>query len=277
MIVWSGQKNGVELATGGRYVPGYEVDADGDGFAACEDCDDSDPSRHPAATEYCDGIDNDCAGGVDDGFGVGQSCTAPVDECHQVVGVQECSWSGTATLCSGPTTLHDIAPPVLGLPDRLVIYATSPSGAAIPYSASASDACAGTVAVACSPSPGSTCPINSIGEVTTVSCTATDPQGNSASGGFEVHVAGAVEQLADLSLRVATCDLSDDMVKHVQKDIAEILKAIADGKSSQVCGKLQRFIDQIQALSAKKKPKVPLDEAGVLLEDATRIRAVLGC
>jgi hypothetical protein len=44
----------------------YE-DADGDGFAACEDCDDAEPLAYTGATEVCDGADNDCDGTVDNG------------------------------------------------------------------------------------------------------------------------------------------------------------------------------------------------------------------
>jgi hypothetical protein len=43
---------------------GYE-DADADGFAACEDCDDTDANANDDALEVCDGIDNDCDGDID--------------------------------------------------------------------------------------------------------------------------------------------------------------------------------------------------------------------
>ncbi len=44
---------------------GYN-DADGDGFAACEDCDDGDADIHAGADEVCDNVDNDCDGTIDE-------------------------------------------------------------------------------------------------------------------------------------------------------------------------------------------------------------------
>ena len=41
------------------------ADVDGDGFAACEDCDDADADVNDNATEICDTLDNDCDGLVD--------------------------------------------------------------------------------------------------------------------------------------------------------------------------------------------------------------------
>jgi hypothetical protein len=48
---------------------GGSVDADGDGFASDEDCDDADPSVYPGADEDCDEVDNDCDGEVDEDAG----------------------------------------------------------------------------------------------------------------------------------------------------------------------------------------------------------------
>ena len=41
------------------------ADADADGFAACEECDDTNKSVNPRATETCDSLDNNCDGSVD--------------------------------------------------------------------------------------------------------------------------------------------------------------------------------------------------------------------
>ena len=44
---------------------GY-ADADSDGFAACEDCDDNDALTYEDAEETCDDADNDCDGEIDE-------------------------------------------------------------------------------------------------------------------------------------------------------------------------------------------------------------------
>src|SRR5690606_36549421 len=41
------------------------ADDDGDGWAACEACDDLDAAVHPGAEERCNGVDDDCDGVVD--------------------------------------------------------------------------------------------------------------------------------------------------------------------------------------------------------------------
>lgn len=44
----------------GRAKEPWQIDDDGDGVTADDDCDDGDPSVTPDTTEICDGIDNDC-------------------------------------------------------------------------------------------------------------------------------------------------------------------------------------------------------------------------
>jgi hypothetical protein len=43
-----------------------DIDTDGDGYSACEECNDGDAAINPAALEICDGADNDCDGLLDD-------------------------------------------------------------------------------------------------------------------------------------------------------------------------------------------------------------------
>jgi len=51
-------------------IPSDETtDADGDGYALCADCNDTNVLVHPEADEVCNAIDDDCDGDVDEGTG----------------------------------------------------------------------------------------------------------------------------------------------------------------------------------------------------------------
>ena len=77
--------NGVQECTTGPLVPGAvttfnidmagngggTTDADSDGFNSTVDCNDNDASINPNATEWCDGVDNNCNGTVDEGCNIG--------------------------------------------------------------------------------------------------------------------------------------------------------------------------------------------------------------
>ncbi|MDP6547277.1 MAG: putative metal-binding motif-containing protein, partial [Phycisphaerae bacterium] len=65
-----------------------EPDDDGDGFSACDDCDDADAEVFPGAAEVtCDGVDNDGDGLVDEGYDADGDGWAP------------CGAEGAATDC----------------------------------------------------------------------------------------------------------------------------------------------------------------------------------
>jgi len=81
-------------------------------------------------------------------------------------------------------TVQDTTPPVLALPAGPKAEATGPAGAAVSFSATASDLVDGTVAVSCDHQSGDPFPLG----VTEVKCSASDKATNTASGSFKVEV-----------------------------------------------------------------------------------------
>ncbi len=73
-------------------------DSDHDGFLADVDCDDTDASIHPGATEICNAKDDNCNGTVDEGFGTGVACNVGIGACQRF-GQIVCTSSST-TGCS---------------------------------------------------------------------------------------------------------------------------------------------------------------------------------
>ena len=93
----------------------------------------------------------------------------------------EDSFTVTVTAPAAPA---DTTAPVLNLPADITEEATGANGAAVTYSAGATDDVDGNIAAQCTPASGSTFPL---GE-TTVNCSATDAANNTANGSFKVNV-----------------------------------------------------------------------------------------
>ena len=108
-----------------------------------------------------------------------------------------------ATLWVVPVDAGDTTPPTLILPATIVLDATSPAGATVTYTVSATDDIDPNPGVVCSRDSGSVFPLL----VTAVTCTATDAAGNSVSGTFEVIVKDAHQQLEDAVSLVASWNL----------------------------------------------------------------------
>ena len=78
----------------------------------------------------------------------------------------------------------DTTPPVVTVPEDISAEATSPSGAVVTFSSSATDAVDGAVFTTCAPASGSVFPLG----VTIVTCSAIDVRGNLGQATFSVTV-----------------------------------------------------------------------------------------
>ncbi|HZT76131.1 MAG TPA: DNA/RNA non-specific endonuclease [Vicinamibacterales bacterium] len=103
----------------------------------------------------------------------------------------------------GSVTVVDTTPPALTLPANIAAPATSPAGAAVPFTASATDLVDGARPIVCTPASGSTFAVGS----TIVTCTASDTRGNTATGSFSVTVTTATvpgRMIGDASIQSGT-------------------------------------------------------------------------
>jgi hypothetical protein len=91
---------------------------------------------------------------------------------------------GNTATASFTVTVKDTTAPAIAALGDLTVEATGPGGAPATFAASATDAVDGDVPVHCSPASGGTFPLGT----TTVTCTATDAHGNTASKSFHVNV-----------------------------------------------------------------------------------------
>jgi hypothetical protein len=82
----------------GETVP---ADGDGDGYYFNVDCDDNNASVNPGASETCNGIDDNCINGADEGFNVGEVCFSSPNSCgDNNAGNFVCTADGSGTECN---------------------------------------------------------------------------------------------------------------------------------------------------------------------------------
>jgi hypothetical protein len=92
--------------------------------------------------------------------------------------------SGLTASSSFTVTVVDTIPPSLKLPSDITAEATGPAGAAVSYTAAATDLVDGPVPASCTPASGSSFPVGT----TAVSCSAADAHGNTVTSSFKVTV-----------------------------------------------------------------------------------------
>ncbi|OLE74120.1 MAG: hypothetical protein AUG74_03815 [Bacteroidetes bacterium 13_1_20CM_4_60_6] len=186
------------------------------------------------------------------------------------VGVTSITW--TATDASGNSasaiqtiTVRDVDPPVIILPKNIKVNATSPSGAVVTYTVTASDN-VGVVSLDCVPRSGS---VFAIG-YKDVNCVARDAAGNSASGEFGVEVLSAHEQILNLVDYIGSLNLRNGAANPL---VNQLKSADRDGSGAQACKKMDDFVHMVSVKDGSLKPA----ESFKLVNDARRIQSVLGC
>ncbi|WP_324115984.1 HYR domain-containing protein [Microbacterium sp.] len=130
---------------------------------------------NPTATDAVSGVlPTTCSPASGSDFPVGQTDVA----CSAT------DAAGNTGVAHFTVTIVDTTKPALVLPSDLTAEATGSDGAAVDFTASATDLVSGSVPVTCDPAAGSTFALGQ----TTVDCSAADAAGNLATGSFTVTV-----------------------------------------------------------------------------------------
>lgn len=164
------------------------------------------------------------------------------------------------------TPIGDTTPPTLELPTALAVDATSPAGARVLYTATATDDSGAVPVLACTPASGSTFAIGD----TAVECMASDTAENTSTGTFHVHVRGTEEQLLALERAVVTLGPGtslSDKIKQTRVFVGE-----RDVRAA--CLALDSFLELLKAQTGKK---IDASTSTTLIADASRVRTVLAC
>jgi len=145
----------------------------------------------PSSVDAVDGpVDVTCAPASGSAFPFG----------HTTVTCAATDAAGNRSSSSFDVNVHDVTPPVVQSHTPVVAEATGPSGATVPYTLpTADDSQDGPVPVACAPASGS---LFALGQ-TTVTCSAQDAAGNTATSVFDLQVrdttAPTIQAHADLA------------------------------------------------------------------------------
>jgi hypothetical protein len=167
---------------------------------------------------------------------------------------------GNSSSGSFSVVVAGAAAPTVTVPGAIVVNATSPLGAVVMYTATATDGFGATLAASCSKASGSVFPIGT----TTVSCTATDALGNSAAAKtFTVTVKGVVPQLQDLLAVVRSWNARTGSL---ESDLRSAIR-------SPTCRALRQAQDDVSSLGRK----LSADRRAFLVAELARISNVAGC
>jgi hypothetical protein len=165
----------------------------------------------------------------------------------------------------------DTSPPTIAI-SRTTVDATSPAGA--PVSAFGVTATDGpdrpTPTLSCRPDP---VPVGD----STLTCTAVDQAGNTATASFQVHVRGALEQLDALVRAVRALPLATGFRTPLVNALTQAREQYVKRHDEDGCRKLADFDRKVEQGARKKQPEITAAQAAPLLSASARIARVIPC
>lgn len=141
----------------------------------------------------------------------------------------------------------DRTPPQFQLPGDMTVPATSPSGATVTYTATATDNIDPAPGVSCTPASGSTLPLGS----TVIQCVATDQAGNEKPGSFTVTVqeAGVHQQLADMRTYLAVVSMRASLRSALDLQLEVVMRLVQRDRIPAARLHLRLFEAEVRALA----------------------------
>ena len=194
----------------------------------------------------------------------------PIDAPYPV-GTTIVTWTaidafGNASSAEQKVTVVDVEDPTIQASD-VTVNAASPLGATVSYTVTSHDNVA-VVSVTCDKASGTNFPIGS----SSVSCTAADAAGHTATATFTVHVLDAAAQLTNLIAYVRGLGAPNGTTNPLVNPLLTAFEQL--GVDNHVsCVKLNDFL----AMIPKKGRVIPFDATSFMTIEATRIMNVLGC
>lgn len=220
-----------------------------------------------SATDNCPGVGAVSRSGVPSGsvFPVGNTTlTYSATDAH-----------GNTGQATQLVTVIDNTPPVISCPANITLEPTCPSGAIATYTTpTATDNCAvQSVNRTAGGASGTVFPIGT----TTVTYTATDIYGNSASCSFTVTVKTAAAVVQDLISRTQALQppLTGPQTQGLVSKLNQALTSINSGSFSSACGKLADYVTQVQ--NYINNGTITAAQGQPLITSANKVRNTIGC
>ena len=175
--------------------------------------------------------------------------------------------SGNKVSATQTIKVSDKEAPRVFVPEDYSVNATSPAGAIVVYAdlVRATDN-VGVVSFVCTPASGTMFPM----PYTHVDCVARDAAGNSTSAEFGVKVLNANEQILNLIEYVQSLGLSNGVENPL---VNQLKNAAKDNTVAQQCTKMDDFVHMVSV----KNGSLTLQQSALMVSEARRIQAVLGC